>query len=51
MTHTPKPDLSEHDEEATPFDDVMRKLLDAKSASRRDRKGGEEMPATESPKS
>ena len=26
----PKPDLSDHEEEATPFDDVMRKLLDAK---------------------
>ena len=32
MTQTPKPDLSEHDEEATPFEDVMRKLLDAKPA-------------------
>jgi hypothetical protein len=26
----PKPDLSEHEEEAEPFDDVMRKLLTAK---------------------
>lgn len=32
MTKTPKPDLSEHEEEAAPFEDVMRKLLAAKPA-------------------
>ena len=26
----PKPDLAEHEEEATPFDDVLRTLLAAK---------------------
>jgi len=30
MTQAPKPDLSEHEEEAAPFEDVMRKLLSAK---------------------
>ena len=33
MTTIPKPDLSEHDEEETPFDDVMRRLLEAKPAA------------------
>ena len=28
-THS-KPDLSDHEEEAIPFDDVMRRLLEAK---------------------
>ena len=28
----PKPDLSEHEEEAIPFDDVLRRLLAAKPA-------------------
>ena len=28
----PKPDLTEHEEESTPFDDVMRRLLEAKPA-------------------
>jgi hypothetical protein len=32
MTQPPKPDLSDHEEEATPFDDVMRQLLAAKPA-------------------
>ena len=32
MTQAPKPDLSEHEEEAAPFEDVMRKLLSAKPA-------------------
>ena len=32
MTQTSKPVLTEYDEEAAPFDDVMRKLLDAKPA-------------------
>ena len=35
MTEYPKPDLSEHDEEVTPFDDVMRKLLEAKLAPKK----------------
>ena len=30
MPDTPKPDLSEHEEEAVPFDDVLRRLLEAK---------------------
>jgi hypothetical protein len=30
MTDTPKPDLSEHEEEGAPFEDVMRKLLNLK---------------------
>ena len=32
MTQPPKPDLSEHEEEGVPFEDVMHKLLSAKSA-------------------
>ena len=35
MTSAPKPDLSEHEEEDTPFDDVMRKLLEAKPTPRK----------------
>ena len=35
MNQLPKPDLSEHDEEATPFDDVMRELLKAKPAPKK----------------
>jgi len=34
MTQTPKPDLSDHEEEAAPFDDVLRKLLAAKPVHR-----------------
>jgi hypothetical protein len=34
MTTTPKPDLSDHEEEATPFDDVLRKLMAAKPVHR-----------------
>ena len=34
MTNFPKPDLSDHEEEAAPFDDVLRKLLAAKPAPR-----------------
>ncbi len=30
MSQSPNLDLSEHDEEETPFDDVMRRLLEAK---------------------
>lgn len=30
-----KPDLTEHEEEAVPFDDVLRKLLAAKPAPRK----------------
>ena len=33
MTQPIKPDLSEHDEEAIPFDDVMRQLVGAKPQS------------------
>lgn len=32
MTQTPKPDLAEHEDEAVPFDQVMKKLLGAKPA-------------------
>ncbi len=35
MTQTSKPDLSDHEEEAAPFDDVLRKLLTAKPAPRK----------------
>ena len=35
MTDTPKKDLIEYEEEATPFADVMRKLLEAKPASKK----------------
>ena len=35
MNDNLKPDLSEHEEEAEPFDEVMRKLLGAKPASRK----------------
>lgn len=34
MTQTPKPDLSDHEEEAAPFKDVLRTLLAAKPAPR-----------------
>ncbi len=47
MTQTPKPDLSDHEEEAVPFDDVLRKLLTAKPASRKpapDSQASEEAP-------
>lgn len=30
MPKTPKPDLSEHEDEAVPLDDVLRTLLKAK---------------------
>lgn len=30
MPNKPKPDLSEHEEESVPFDDVLRTLLKAK---------------------
>lgn len=30
MPDKPKPDLSEHEEESVPFDDVLRRLLKAK---------------------
>ena len=48
MTQTP--DLSDHDEEAIPFDDVMRRLLDAKPAPKNAREEGEEIPTTEGSK-
>ena len=31
---TQKPDLSEHEEEAVPFDEVMKKLVKAKPAKK-----------------
>lgn len=34
MSQTPKPDLSDHEEETAPFDDVLRKLLAAKPVHR-----------------
>ena len=34
MTNLPKPDLSDHEEEAAPFDDVLRQLLTAKPTPR-----------------
>ena len=30
QTQPPKPDLTEHEEEVAPFDDVLRRLLSAK---------------------
>lgn len=33
MVQARKPDLDEHEEEAIPFDDVMRKLLEAKPSN------------------
>lgn len=36
MPSPPKPDLSEHEEEAVPFDDVLRKLVTAKPAPPRE---------------
>ncbi len=30
MIQTPKPDLTEHEVEAVPFDQVMKKLIEAK---------------------
>jgi isocitrate lyase len=35
MTETPKPDLSDYEEEAVPFEDVMRRLLEAKTQSKK----------------
>ena len=35
MTQTPKPDLSEHEDEAIPFDQVMKKLAEAKPAPKK----------------
>jgi hypothetical protein len=35
MTQTPKPDLSEHEDEAVPFDEVMKKLVQAKPAQKK----------------
>ena len=35
MTHTPKPDLTEHEDESVPFDEVMKKLVQAKPASKK----------------
>jgi len=35
MTHPHKPDLSEHEEEAIPFDEVMKKLIEAKPAPKK----------------
>ena len=35
MTNQPKSNLSEHDKEAIPVDDVMRKLIDAKPTPKR----------------
>ncbi len=34
MTTKPPPDLSDYEEEAAPFDDVLRQLLAAKPAPR-----------------
>jgi len=35
MTETPKPDLIEHEDEAVPFDEVMKKLIQAKPAPKK----------------
>jgi hypothetical protein len=35
MTQTPKPDLSEHEDELIPFDEVMKKLVEAKPAPKK----------------
>ena len=40
MTQTGKSILSEHEEEAEPFDDVMRKLLGAKPVPKRRKEPG-----------
>jgi hypothetical protein len=34
-TTAPKPDLTEHEEEAVPFDEVMKKLVNAKPAPKK----------------
>ncbi len=35
MTKSPKPDLTEHEDEAVPFDEVMKKLAQAKPAPKK----------------
>jgi hypothetical protein len=35
MTQNRKPDLSEHDEEVVPFDEVMKKLVEGKRARKK----------------
>jgi len=35
MPQTPKPDLSEHEEEAVSFDEIMQKLVKAKPAPKK----------------
>lgn len=35
MTKPSKPDLTEHEEEAVPFDEVMQKLVKAKPAPKK----------------
>ncbi len=35
MSQTPKPDLSEHEDEAIPFDQVIKKLVEAKPAPKK----------------
>ena len=51
MTQTPKPDLSDHEEEEVPFEDVLRKLLGAKPAPRHasDNQASENGAKTEKP--
>jgi hypothetical protein len=34
-TQPPKPDLSVHEEESVPFDEVMKKLVEAKPAPKK----------------
>lgn len=35
MNTKPKPDLTEHEEEAVPFDEVMKKLVEAKPVAKK----------------
>ena len=35
MPETPKPDLSEHEEEVVPIDNVLRRLLEAKPRTKK----------------
>jgi hypothetical protein len=46
MSNTPtqKPDLAEHEEEAVPFDEVMKKLVDAKPTAKKPEQKQKEKP-------
>jgi hypothetical protein len=38
MTDKPQPNLSEHEDEAVPFDEVIKKLVQAKPAPKKNRR-------------